>query len=483
MIYKNPIIKGFYPDPSVCRAGDRYYMVCSTFQYMPGVPVFESSDLVNWEQVGNALTRSSQVELKNVPSSGGVFAPTIRYHKGRFYMVTTNDTLRCNFYVYTDDIYGEWSEPVYVDQGGIDPSLLFDGDKAYFISNGGDDFGDHGITQCEIDIETGKKLTPSRTIWHGSGGRYLESPHMYRIGDYYYLMAAEGGTEYGHMITYARSDDPWGTFVGYEKNPVLTNRNKGGFEIQGVGHGDLIQAPDGQWFVIHLGFRQIGQYEMYHHLGREVFMTPVYFDDEGFFICGKDGTTDSEYEINCSTPQKSRPEYTLKTIDRDKELLFLRERVSGNYDMSDERYILNGTGLTIDEIGSPTFAGIRQRDMSGELECRVDIDSGEAGISVFMDESHHYDIKLRDNGGSCEAALILNIGSIKHEQKTVSLTENHAVLKISFDSHNYHFSVNGEYMGSAGTRYLSSEVRVDLLVYCSECSHKRAALEHSADFS
>ena len=123
MFYKNPIIKGFYSDPSVCGAYGKYYMVCSTFQYMPGVPIFESSDLVNWKQVGNALTRSSQVDLKSVPSSGGVFAPTIRFHNGRFYMVTTNDTLHCNFFVYTDDITGEWSEPVYVDQGGIDPSL------------------------------------------------------------------------------------------------------------------------------------------------------------------------------------------------------------------------------------------------------------------------------------------------------------------------------------------------------------------------
>ncbi|MBQ4487270.1 MAG: glycoside hydrolase family 43 protein, partial [Oscillospiraceae bacterium] len=147
-----------------------------------------------------------------------------------------------------------------------------------------------------------------------------------------------------------------------------------------------------------------------------------------------------------------------KTIDRNKELLFLRERISGNYDLSDERYILKGTELTIDEIGSPTFAGIRQRDMNGKLECRVDIDSGEAGISVFMDESHHYDIKLRDSGGICETVLTLNIGSIKHEQKVVSLTGKQAVLKISFDSHNYHFYVNGEYMGSAGTRYLSSEI-------------------------
>ena len=121
MIYHNPVLKGFYPDPSVCSYNGKYYMVCSSFQYFPGVPLFESSDLVNWKQIGYVLTRSSQVMLDKINSSGGVFAPTIRCSNGRFYMVTTNDTTHQNFYVYTDDIYGEWSEPIYVDQGGIDP--------------------------------------------------------------------------------------------------------------------------------------------------------------------------------------------------------------------------------------------------------------------------------------------------------------------------------------------------------------------------
>ena len=141
MIYRNPIVKGFYPDPSVCRAGDKFYMVCSSFQYFPGVPLFESDDLVNWKQIGHVLTRKSQVMLEKINSSGGVFAPTIRYNHGRFYMVTTNSTTQENFYVYTDDIYGEWSEPITVEQGGIDPSLYFEDGRAYFMSNGTDDNG------------------------------------------------------------------------------------------------------------------------------------------------------------------------------------------------------------------------------------------------------------------------------------------------------------------------------------------------------
>ena len=199
-IIKNPILRGFYPDPSVCEAEGKYYLVTSTFQYFPGVPVFESEDLVNWKQVGHVLTRPSQVQLETVNSSGGVFAPTIRYNDGTFYMVTNNNTYGKNFYVSTKDIRGEWSEPVFVDQGGIDPSLLFEDGRCYFVSNGTGPDGRGAIFLCEINVETGEKLSESTPIWAGSGGRYLESPHLYHIGDYYYIMAAEGGTEYGHTI-------------------------------------------------------------------------------------------------------------------------------------------------------------------------------------------------------------------------------------------------------------------------------------------
>ena len=244
MIYKNPVISGFYPDPSVCEANGKYYVVCSSFQYFPGVPLFESEDLVNFRQIGYVLTRSSQVHLADVPSSGGVFAPTIRFHNGRFYMVTTNDTTHQNFYVYTDDIYGEWSDPIFIDQGGIDPSLLFDEGHVYFISNGADDEGNGGVVQCEIDIETGKKLTPSKSIWQGSGGRFLESPHMYHLDGGYYLMAAEGGTEYGHMITYARSDSPWGPFYGLCRESCAHKPQQGalyntGYRPRGSGKGQV----------------------------------------------------------------------------------------------------------------------------------------------------------------------------------------------------------------------------------------------------
>ena len=466
MIYQNPIIRGFYPDPSICKANGKYYLVCSSFQYFPGVPLFESDDLINWKQIGHCLTRKSQIQLEEVDSSGGVFAPTIRYHEGRFYMCTTNDTLHQNFYIWTDDIYGEWSEPIFVDQGGIDPSLFFDNGKTYFISNGQDDEGVGCIVQCELEIETGRKLTPSKAIWQGSGGRYLESPHMYKIKDRYYLMAAEGGTEYGHMVTYARSDSPYGPFEAYPHNPVLTNRNLGGYEIQGVGHADLIQDNNDEWWMVHLAFRQTGQYSTFHHLGREVFLVPVWFHEDGWFTAGENGTTRQIIQLDDREAVKSQQvklSDTFENTDWKKDWCFLRIPNENNYCMGEKNLKLIGTECTLDEPKSPTFIGIRQKDFNGIISSKVIVFSGEAGITLYMDENHHYDLAIRKNAECYEVIERLNIGDIKSIEHRYDLGEvNEVTLKIQLENLRYYFIVHTDKeeieLGSAQTRYLSSEV-------------------------
>lgn len=463
MKYTNPVVKGFYPDPSVCCADGKYYMVCSSFQYFPGVPLFESGDLVNWTQIGHVLTRKNQVMLEKINSSGGVFAPTIRYSNGRFYMVTTNDTTHQNFYVYTDDIYGEWSDPIFVAQDGIDPSLYFEEGKVYFMSNGTDDEGIGGVVQCEIDITTGKKLSPSKCIWQGSGGRFLESPHLYKIGKFYYLMAAEGGTEYGHMITYARSENVWGKFENYPRNPVLTNRNKAPCIIQGIGHGDLICDRYGEWHILSLGFRQIHQWLPYHNLGREVFLTPVKFDENGWFTAGKDGTTDKSYEIQGDFEQLEKKLYTFENTDSGIDWCFLRHPHTENYKLSKSAYILKGTDVTLDDADSPTFIGIRQRDFCFELSADLSLDGGEGGVTMYMCEDEHYEIAVRKTESGFEGILRLNIGGIKHIQTSLPLASGKAKLIVEGDNLFYNFYIqacNGgkTHLGGGSTKYLSSEV-------------------------
>ncbi|WP_138493611.1 glycoside hydrolase family 43 protein [Paenibacillus pinistramenti] len=466
MKFNNPVIKGFYPDPSVCKVEDTYYLICSSFQFFPGVPIFESKDLINWEQIGHCLTRTTQVQLEKVNSSGGVFAPTLRHHNGRFYMTTTNDTTRQNFYVWTDDIYGEWSEPIYVDQGGIDPDLFFENGKTYFMSNGQDDYGVSGIVQCEIEIDSGQKLSPSRTIWQGSGGRYLESPHMYKINGLYYLLAAEGGTEYGHMETYARSSSVSGPFEAYPHNPVLTNRNLGGYELQGVGHGDLVQDNKGNWWLFHLGFRQTGQYMTYHHLGREVFLTPVTFGEDGWFTAGHNGTTLLSFDtdrIPDTVVQNEKKIFTFDNTDWNLDWCYLRHPHYENYLLESGRLKLRGSEVTLDEPGSPTFIGIRQKDFNAVISCEVSVLDGEAGITIYMDENHHYDLAVRTRETGYQVIERLNIGDIKSVEHTLDLTSrNHAVLLIKASATQFSFFVQLEDkeipLGTAQTRYLSSEV-------------------------
>ena len=487
MIYTNPIIRGFNPDPSACAANGKFYLATSSFQYFPGVPIYESSDLVNWKQIGHALTRKSQVYLDKVRSSGGVFAPTLRYHEGRFYMITNNNSTNKNFYVYTDDIYGEWSEPIEVDQGGIDPSILFDNGKCYFISNGYDDDGVSGVIQCEIEIETGKKLTPSKCIWNGAGGRYLESPHMYKFGDYYYIMVAEGGTEYGHMVSYARGTNPWGPFENYKNNPVLTNRNKAPYIIQAIGHGDILEDNNGNFFMCALGFRQIDEWMPFHHLGRETFLIPVHFDEDGWFTCGNDGTCEFEYEIDGDFKQVYKNEYTFANTDFNLEWKYMRFHHPENYKLSETSVELTGTDITLDDIDSPTFIGMCQQDFNMEVTAKVTLsdtatstpfydESGvggrectksEAGITVYMCEDEHYEVVLRKTAKAYEAVLKLNIGDIKHEQNKIDLPTNSATLIIKSDRLNYEFYVEAKgsqgekkltFLGKARTKYLSSEV-------------------------
>jgi alpha-N-arabinofuranosidase len=466
MKYNNPVIKGFYPDPSACKVGDKYYLVCSSMQYFPAVPLFESNDLINWKQIGHCITRKSQIQLDKVESSGGVFAPTIRYNDGLFYMTTTNATTQQNFYVWTDDIYGEWSDPIYVDQGGIDPSLYFEEEKTYFMSNGADDNGVIGILQCEIDIETGRKLTASRTIWQGTGGRFLESPHLYKINGMYYLMVAEGGTEFGHMVTYARGNSPYGEFEAYPYNPVLTNRNLGGYEIQGVGHGDLIQDNDGRWWILHLGFRQIGQWIPYHHLGREVFLTPATFGEDGWFKAGQNGTTAKCVDIDRiynSVVQNEKKYYTFENTEWDKDWCYLRLPHAENYLFEENKLKLKGTEVTLDMVDSPTFIGLRQKDFNAVIYCDVCIHDGEAGITLYMDENQHYDLAIRKTEKGYEVIERLNVGDIKSVEKAVDLKDiNNVSLVIHANNNNYSFfnKIDGEeiFLGKAQSKYLSSEV-------------------------
>jgi xylan 1,4-beta-xylosidase len=286
---RNPVLPGCYPDPSVCRVGDDYFLVTSTFEYFPGLPVFHSRDLVSWSQLGHAIDRESQLDLSSVPSSGGLFAPTIRHHHGTFYIVNTlvhGNGRQGNFIVTAADPAGPWSDPIWLDDApGIDPSLLFDDDRAWLcgtrLAEPGLWEGQTDVWLRELDLATMSLIGEEHLIWRGAltGAVWAEGPHIYRVGERYYLVAAEGGTERNHAVSVAVSEKVTGPYVGDPANPVLTHRNLGrAASVIGVGHADLVETPDGDWFAVLLATRTVDGTGSI--LGRETQLVPVEWQGE-----------------------------------------------------------------------------------------------------------------------------------------------------------------------------------------------------------
>jgi len=284
----NPIIRGFYPDPSICRVGADYYLVNSSFAYFPGIPVFHSRDLEHWNQIGNALDRVSQVDLSDCLVSQGIYAPTIRYHKGLFYIITTKVPTGGNFIITAKDPAGPWSDAYMLGETapGIDPSLFFDeDDRCYFIgtrpnSEGEAYFGNWEIYLQELDLKKMKLIGQCKSVWQGAmrNAYWPEGPHLYKKDGYYYILTAEGGTERNHSIMISRSKTLWGPYEGAPQNPILTHRHLGNdFPVQCVGHGDFFHTPENDWYIVMLGMRPC---KGYTSLGRETFLAKVEWEND-----------------------------------------------------------------------------------------------------------------------------------------------------------------------------------------------------------
>lgn len=290
---QNPILPGFHPDPCAVSVGSDYYVVNSTFDWFPGIPIYHSRDLVNWEQIGNVLTRKSQLDMTRCGDSRGIYAPSITYHDGLFYVTYTivQDGLSWalsgfpNYIVTAKDPHGPWSEPVYVNSLGFDPSLFIDDNgKAYLVVR----IFDHrkgkwqspGIGLHEVDLKTLKPIGEPKFIYSGWAKRSAEGPKLLKKGGYYYLFTAEGGTEYGHYQAVARSRDVWGP---YERAPhiIYSSRDCPDAPIQKAGHGTLFSTPDGEWYTTHLGSRPLTQ-RGNCPLGRETCLQKIAWTAEGW---------------------------------------------------------------------------------------------------------------------------------------------------------------------------------------------------------
>ncbi|TVS19348.1 MAG: hypothetical protein EA424_08770, partial [Planctomycetaceae bacterium] len=466
--FQNPILPGFHADPSLCRVGDDYYIVHSSFEYFPGVPILHSRDLINWRQIGNVLDRKSQLSLEKVPSSGGIFAPTIRYHDGLFYMISTVVWGGGNFYVTAKDPAGPWSDPVWLDRAGIDPSLFFDEDgTVYYHRQVG---GERGYTgQQMLNLQTGELEGEMVELWRGTGGIWPEGPHLYHVNDTWYLMISEGGTSYGHKVTVARSDSPWGPFESNPDNPILTHRHLPDHPFQALGHADMVETPDG-WWMVFLGFRPQGG--RYHHIGRETFLAPVTWSDDGWPVVNNNEPI-SETMPAPRLAEHPWPEEPIRQKFDAHQLppwwQYVRNPVEANYSFSERLgwLRLKGAAETLKDRASPTFLGRRQTALSCRLASRLCFDptheNEEAGIVLRGNERYHTQLGvrlvndrrhvfLRKVQGGKEAVIL----------SPEPLPDGDVILSVKAEPLSYEFFYqpqggDARCIGSQSTRELSSE--------------------------
>ncbi len=414
--YLNPILAGFYPDPSVCRKGDTYYMINSSFSFFPGIPIFKSKDLVNWEQIGHVLDRESQLPLADQWVSGGIYAPAIRYNEKNqtFYVITTNVGAG-NFFVTTKDPEQGWSEPIYLPKvDGIDPSFLFDTDgKAYIVHNapvvGEPEYeGQRAIRLLNFDVAKGETIgEPIEIVRGGSHVKenpiWIEGPHLYHIGEYYYLMCAEGGTGPDHSEVIFRSKNPEGPWDECPDNPILTQRTLGDNRpdiVTSAGHADIIQTPDGDWWAVFLGCRPY-KGNMYN-TGRDTYLLPVTWNDGWPQILENGRAVPSVVSKNGLNPSTSENMLTGNFTFTDKfdgdnlndRWLFLRNAPANAYSLSSEGLTLHPASGNIRQTKplSAVFHRQQHTNFSAETELAFEPSFSRqfAGITIFQDEKHNF---------------------------------------------------------------------------------------------
>lgn len=465
--FRNPIITGMNPDPSVCRVGDDYYLVTSTFEYFPGLPIYQSKDLVHWKLIGYALSQASSNPLAGCNSSGGQYAATIRYHDGTFYVIGTNyggkDTQGV-FYVTAADPAGPWSQPHWLGYWYVDPSLLFEDDKVYYLSPDNNGSFLLGI----MDLKTDKFDEPLKKIATGLGGSSPEGPHLYKIKDYYYLMSAEGGTGYRHREVIQRSKSPWGPYEPSPYNPVVSHKDDPDNPFHAIGHADIIETPNGWWLVC-LGIRPKGG--RYHHLGRETFLAPVSWSEDGWPKAGTDGIVQEEYPVP-NLPQHIWEKEPVRD-DFDSPSLrlpwnFVRNPHAEDWSLTARPGFLrlNGSKICLKEKNSPAFICRRQTAFDITASTKIDFiptaENEEAGLVIRGNDANHYDFLITLSEGKRVVMLREYLQDTVAKTVYIEIPDGDVILKVTATELQYHFWVQpegkeAELVATTLTKNLSTE--------------------------
>jgi xylan 1,4-beta-xylosidase len=413
--FRNPILAGFYPDPSIVRVDEDYYLVNSSFAYSPGVPIFHSKDLIHWKSLGSILISPKQLPLEKQRTSRGIYAPTIRYHDGLFYLITTLVDVRGNFIVTAKNPAGPWSEPILLPEiGGIDPDIFFDDDGKVYIAHNEAPIGEplysghRAIWLWEFDLKTQKVVKDSgRVIVNGGADIskkpiWIEGPHIYKINGWYYLSCAEGGTADQHSQVIFRSKSLKEPFVPYEGNPILTQRDLDPNRknpVANTGHADLVQTKEGEWWAVFLGVRP---YEnKLFNTGRETFLLPVTWKEGWPIILEKGKAVPLQLTAPETKKQTPAPDVLtgnfVWTDSFEKptlgfEWLKLRMSTDEFASIKNGSLFLNPKNVALGSLEQPAFLGRRQQHMhfDAATEMAVPSEKSSAGLVVFQNDQHNY---------------------------------------------------------------------------------------------
>ncbi len=463
--YYNPVVAGFAPDPSVCRAGDKFYLVNSSFSFFPGVPLFESTDLVNWQQTGHVLDRESQLPLKGQNTSGGIFAPAISYNEKNktFYMITTNVGAG-NFFVKSKDPSKGWSDPIYLRQiNGIDPSFFFDKDgKGYIVHNapvdGGADYeGQRAIRLFEFDVKgdsiKGEHVQIVRGGTHvNEKPIWIEGPHLFRNGRYYYLICAEGGTGEWHSEVVFRAKSPKGPWEEYSGNPILTQReglpaDRADY-VSSAGHADMVKDKNGQWWAVFLGCRPYDKNVLYN-TGRDTYLLPVTWKDGWPVILEKGkaiaavGEKPGLKHIDGLT-NTGNFAYTDRFDGQQLAMrwIFLRNPTAF-YSLSSKGLTIKAKPVNIYQRESPSAIFCRQQHENFECETQLDFtptkDNQLAGFALLQTETHNITFGKTLRGGKAVVELKRTNKGNREVIASAPLTEGTLKLKIVGHGQYYDF--------------------------------------------
>lgn len=409
--YRNPLVAGYYPDPSITRVGEDYYLINSSFAHFPGIPVFHSRNLVQWTQLGNAIDRPGQLNFDGLTVSRGVFAPDISYHDGLFYIVNTCVDCGGNFVITASNPSGPWSDPAWFQFEGIDPSIFWEGDTAYIVNNGAPNEpprydGHRAIWVQQFDYKQLRMVGERTQIVNGGVDisqqpSWIEGPHLIKRGEYYYLIAAEGGTGDNHSEVVFRSKSVRGPFVPYQHNPILSQR---GLEpnrpnpVTSAGHAKFVQTQNGEWWATFLATRPYGP-DLYN-IGRETFMLPVSWVNDWPVILepGKPiPFAVSKPNLPRQPPPRQPTSYDFSDVEEFEgdrlsfKWIGIRTPRKPLYSLEGGALVLHSSAALGDVKGVPAFIGRRQQHhiatVSLTLTARPEKDSDRAGLVAIQNDN------------------------------------------------------------------------------------------------